>query len=218
MKPFSFLISRAALCLCAAFVVTSGLALPASAAVAEQALYTFGTPPAGALPLTKPLVLSGKFYGTTSAGGGGCNCGTVYELAPKAGGGWTYTTIYTFQGGRSGLVPLGNLIADKKGNIYGVTGSGGASSLGTVYKLTPGSGATWEHAVIYAFGETNDDGSLPNSGLIMDAKGNLYGTTYTGGANLYPGTVYELSSSATGWNETILHSFAGPDGYAPKRN
>jgi uncharacterized repeat protein (TIGR03803 family) len=206
---------RAAICLSAAFVSLINFTSPASAAVGEQVLYTFGT--AGATPLTKPLVLSGKFYGTTSDGGGGCNCGTVYELAPKTGGGWTYTTLYTFKGGSDGLVPIGNIIADKKGNIYGVTGSGGLYKDGTVYKLSPGSGGKWKHTVIYTFGEATEDGSLPNSGLIMDAKGNLYGTTYSGGANLYDGTVYELSPSSTGWNETILHSFgSGVDGTNPE--
>jgi len=195
---------------------TLGVSISASAGVAEQVIHTFGTPPDGAFPLTKPFYLEGKFYGTTSSGGGGCNCGTVYELTPSATG-WTYKTIYTFKGGSDGLVPLGNLVADASGNIYGVTGSGGDSSMGTVWELSAGSGGKWTHKVIYAFGEANNDGSGPNAGLIIDAAGNLYGTTFSGGANFFDGTVYELTLGSNGlWNEAILHSFSGPDGSAPE--
>lgn len=210
-------LARSAEFLLAAFVIVAiGLTASASADGTEQVIFTFGTAPAGAFPLTKPLHLQEKFYGTTSSGGGGCNCGTVYELTSSARG-RTYQTIYRFKGGSDGLVPLGNLVADPVGNIYGVTGSGGTSNMGTVYEMSPGSGGTWTHKVIYAFGEANSDGSGPNAGLIIDAAGNLYGTTRSGGSNTFDGTVYELSLGSNGlWNETILHSFSGPDGYAPE--
>src|ERR1039458_1158543 len=202
--------------LAACGMFTIGVSISASAGVTDQVIHTFAIPPDGAFPLTKPLYLRGNFYGTTSSGGGGCNCGTVYELTPSASG-WTYQTIYTFKGSSDGLVPLGNLVADASGNIYGVTGSGGGFSMGTVWELSAGSGGKWTHKVIYALGEANNDGSEPDAGLIIDAAGDLYGTTFSGGANTFEGTVYELSLGSNGlWNEDILHSFSGPDGYGPQ--
>jgi uncharacterized repeat protein (TIGR03803 family) len=208
--------ARIAAHLLTAFILaTVCLTTFASAGVTEEVLYTFGTPPAGAFPLTKPLYLNGKFYGTTSSGGGGCNCGTIYEFTPSASGG-IYKTIYTFKNAGDGVVPLGNIVADTSGNIYGVTGSGGAASVGTVWELSPGTGGTWNHTDIWDFGELENDGSGPDAGLIIDGAGNLYGTTDSGGTS-FAGTVFELSPGSNGqWNESILHSFSGPDGYGPK--
>jgi len=206
---------RVAASLLVAFLVVS-LTSPVSGAVNEHVIYTFGTPPNGGAPLTKPLFLNGKLYGTASDGSGGCNCGLVYQATPGASG-WTYKVIYTFKNGQDGLVPLGNLIADKSGNIYGVTGSGGSFSEGTVYELSPGAGGKWTYTQLYSFGDQATDGSGPDAGLIMDSEGNLYGTTVSGGANFFDGTVYELSPGSNGlWNETTLHSFSGPDGYGPE--
>jgi uncharacterized repeat protein (TIGR03803 family) len=123
----------------------------------------------------------------------------------------TETVAWNFGGSGDGTAPTGNLIADSAGNLYGVTESGGAHNMGTVFELSPKSGGGWTEAVLYSFGSQNGDGSQPSSGLVMDSKGNLYGTTEFGTAN-DTGTVFELSpASGGGWTETVLHTF-GPNG------
>jgi uncharacterized repeat protein (TIGR03803 family) len=113
-------------------------------------------------------------------------------------------------------VPVGNIVFDSSGNLYGVTGSGGSLGFGTVYELSPTTEGEWTHTVIWYFGEANGDGNLPDAGLIMDAKGNLYGTTFSGGTN-FNGTAYELSLGSNGlWNETFLFDFDGTNGSAPE--
>lgn len=104
---------------------------------------------------------------------------------------------------------------DKAGNLYGTTTSGGAYQGGTVYELTP-SGQTWNETVLHSFyGPT--DGSFPSDTLMFDAAGNLYGTAYSGGINMYSGSVFELSPSNGGWNFTVLHllDFNKGEGAAP---
>jgi uncharacterized repeat protein (TIGR03803 family) len=200
----------------AAFILTVWSAGTASAVVSEQVIYTFTGVPKGLYPLTKLVYGSGKLYGATSSGGTAtCKCGTVFGLVPKTGGGWTYRTLYSFKGGSDGSTPVGNIIFDTAGNIYGVTGSGGSQEFGTVYELSPGTGGKWTHKVLYDFSQS-PDGNGPNAGLIMDAAGNLYGTTNSGGNN-FSGTVFELSLGSNGlWNETVLYRFSGPDGSSPR--
>jgi uncharacterized repeat protein (TIGR03803 family) len=105
---------------------------------------------------------------------------------------------------------------DSAGNLYGATVSGGASGAGMVYKLAPGDGG-WEQSVLYSF-QGRPDGSAPYATPILDAAGNLYGTTNAGPHNL--GTVYMLAPQADGssglWNKHVLHAFAGgEDGAYP---
>jgi uncharacterized repeat protein (TIGR03803 family) len=121
---------------------------------------------------------------------------------------------------------MGDLVMDGAGNIYGTTSSGGSANSGTVFKLTPAAGkGPWIETVLYSFCAKDRknvclDGQEPQSALIFDAKGNLYGTTPSGG-NKNAGIVFALSPSAGGgdWSETILHSFcSGPkciDGRTP---
>lgn len=132
------------------------------------------------------------------------------------------TVLYNFCSQTScvdGYIPYGSLVADSSGNhLYGTTYEGGAnSSYGEVYELTNSNG-TWSQNVIYSFsGPSNQDGAYPFSGLVLDAAGNLYGTTYQGGASSQ-GTVFELSKSGSTWKETVLHTFddiSGSDGYYP---
>ncbi|MGH9205494.1 MAG: choice-of-anchor tandem repeat GloVer-containing protein, partial [Acidimicrobiales bacterium] len=129
---------------------------------------------------------SGNLYGTTRGGGasgsgcGGFGCGTVFKLSP----GGTLTVLYSFTGGSDGEGPVGNLIADSKGNLYGTTLLGGGPGCGqfglgcgVVFKLSPSGTETVLH--IFTGGS---DGGAPFAGLIADSSGNLYGTTFQGGA------------------------------------
>ncbi len=202
--------------LCATAQIYHGGVRRAPAGPVEQTIYTFSNSKGAYDPLTKLTAHSGNLYGASTNGGSSCKCGVVYELSPNGSGGWTYITLYAFTGGNNGSVPVGNIIFDAAGNIYGVTGSAGDYGGGTVYELSPAGGGTWTHKDLYSFGGISNDGTGPDAGLIMDAKGNLYGTTETGGNNFY-GTVYELSLGKNGlWNETILYYFNGTTGANPK--
>jgi uncharacterized repeat protein (TIGR03803 family) len=179
----------------------------------------------------------GAIYGTTDYGGGGAacsgGCGTVYALTPS-GSGYGEQVVYAFQGGSDGEAPVGNVISDSSGAIYGTTVEGGGSSAcatsaftgcGTVFKLTP-AGSGYTESVIYAF-QAGSDGTGPRGGLIMDSSGALYGTTYSGGGvaactgpsgNPGCGTVFKLTPTASGYTESIIHTFQGPpyDGAFPR--
>src|SRR5438094_3376844 len=103
----------------------------------------------------------------------------------------TETVLYSFTGS-DGAYPAAGLIADASGNLYGTTNSGGANSWGDVFKVTPKGTAT----VLYSFSPSVSDGFYPQAGLIADASGNLYGTTYYGDGHGY-GTVFKLALLAT---------------------
>jgi uncharacterized repeat protein (TIGR03803 family) len=135
----------------------------------------------------------GNLYGTTNRGGNG-RYGTVFELSPVAGGGWTETILHNFSNnGTDGLNPgMGTLLL-AGGNLYGTTGSGGTDLSGTVYKLSPAGGGDWTGTIVYAFQNNRADGVHPNGSLIMDSSGNLYGTTFSGGTSFDEGgTVFEI--------------------------
>jgi uncharacterized repeat protein (TIGR03803 family) len=166
----------------------------------ESLLYSFaGAPGDGANPLAGLITdTAGNLYGTTEQGGGD-GFGTVFKLTPEGG----ESLLQSFAGfPGDGAAPLAGMIADTAGNLYGTTFSGGASGLGTVFKLTP-EGA---ESVLYSFG--GGDGALPRAGLILDTAGNLYGSTFSGGASGF-GTVFKLTPTGS---ESILHSFAGAPG------
>ena len=158
---------------------------------------------------------AGNLYGTTFGVRGGF--GAVYELTPTASGFWNETTLHIFSFA-DGVSPNGTLIFDAVGNLYGVAAGGGlgtgtrctnrAGGCGTVFELSP-SASGWTETVLHDFTH-NIDGANPRGGLVMDAAGNLYGTTTAGGGNsgVDFGTVFELSPMADGeWMETILHIF-----------
>jgi uncharacterized repeat protein (TIGR03803 family) len=133
-----------------------------------------------------------------------------------------YNVIYKFQGGSDGIQPYGPMIADSAGNLYGTTEFGGSQRFGTVFKLTPGTGGTWTESVLYSF-SNGTDGGEPQAGVVMDAAGNLYGTTTAGGAvsctslGGYCGVVYELSPNLGGtWTESVLVNFTGANGLGPQ--
>src|SRR5262249_17563178 len=86
---------------------------------------------------------------------------------------------------------------------------------GTVYQLTPSGNGSWTETILHLFNQDGVDGTFPYAGLTMDASGNLYGTTTTGGANGY-GVVYELSPGSGGsWTEKILYAFDATHGANP---
>jgi uncharacterized repeat protein (TIGR03803 family) len=170
---------------------------------------------------------AGNLYGTTAFGGGSTNCasggcGTVFELSPNSGGGWSESVLYRFRGGHDGEVPSGGVVFDSSGNIYGATVNGGtgcAFSCGTVFQVSPAAGG-WTENILYNFQGTNEnpDGAYPQSGVTIDASGNLYGTTFEGGSQ-GGGTVFEISPNGGAWTESILYSFRGrKDGQLPYGN
>ena len=118
-------------------------------------------------------------------------------LAPAS----TLTVLHSFAGSPDGSTPYGSLVRDSSGNLYGTTYNGGTSFGGTVFKTTP-SGVT---TVLHSFAGGFSDGQLPYAGLVMDASGNLYGTTSQGGTQ-NDGTVFKITQTGT---ITILHSFTG---------
>jgi len=198
-------------------------------AATEKVLHNFndnGTD--GYTPFTG-LILSpaGYLYGTTAYGGtGSCTvsgsvlgCGIVFELRPKAGGGWTETVVHSFNdNGIDGNTPYSSLTFDAHtGNLYGTTYGGGTYGYGTVFELTPNGVGGWTETVVHNFNDNGTDGYYPFTGLIVDAAGNLYGATFNGGA-YGVGTVFELTPSGGGvWTEAVLHNFNdnGTDGYQP---
>jgi len=144
---------------------------------------------------------AGNLYGTTNVGGSSFS-GTVFKLQ-RAG---KITVLHSFSGGADGGYPYAGLIGDAAGNLYGTTWVGGASGLGTVFKLDKNGNQTVLHS--FAGGT---DGASPYAGLILDTAGNLYGTTVYGGTS-NRGTVFKLDQNG---NETVLHSFSYADGAYP---
>jgi uncharacterized repeat protein (TIGR03803 family) len=141
----------------------------------------------------------------------------VVVILAALGSGWAADkTLVTFKGS-NGEGPLASLIFDAAGNLYGTTCEGGANGNGIVFKLTPAAHGQWKQSLLYSFPTAhNPKGPWgPFSGVIFDAAGNLYGTTYYGGSSvgtyycpLGCGTVYKLTPTASGaWKETTLYSF-----------
>jgi uncharacterized repeat protein (TIGR03803 family) len=187
-------------------------------------LHSFGNGTDGATPQGSLIFdAAGNLYGTTYSGGSAYEFGgTVFELSPAEGSGWTETVLHSFSNNLiDGLNPSpGSLIFDAAGNLYGTTNNGGSYAIegGIVFELSPSLSGIWTETILHTFGN-GSDGRYPNAGVIFDAAGNLYGTTVMGGtAYYYGGTVFELSPGASGvWAETILRSFgnSGTDPYSP---
>jgi len=145
---------------------------------------------------------NGNIFGTTYLGGSGAADGTVYRLAPDG----TETVLHSFQGGSDGIIPDAALKADKKGNLFGTTASGGVHSIGTVFEVTPEGTET----ILHSFAGAPRDGAQTYSNLVADKQGNFYGTTYIGGTN-NSGVVFKLAPDGT---ETVLYSFCALSGCA----
>jgi uncharacterized repeat protein (TIGR03803 family) len=181
-------------------------------------------------PFRRLLMRSGRIVGS---------CAILAFLAPHAilHAQYVENVLYSFcpAGGTcvDGSGPAYAVIADSEGNLYGTTASGGASGQGTVFELSPPSspGGSWTEKVLYSFcSQTNcADGATPSGPLVLDSKGNLYGTTKLGGNTLAPGqscgaggggqscgVVFELSPSAGGsWQYSLLYAFHGNEGANP---
>ncbi len=126
----------------------------------------------------------GKFYGTTSCGGGRGG-GTVFRLNPD---GTAFEVLHTFTCGSDGCVPAAGLTAGSDGKFYGTTDGGGAAGGGTVFRLNP-DGTAFE--VLHAFTCESGDGCGPDAGLTAGSDGKFYGTTRFGGGG--GGTVFRLA-------------------------
>lgn len=135
----------------------------------------------------------------------------------EPGSGPKFKTIYPFTASADGSFPRGGLITDGHGNFYGTTSSGGVGHAGVVYQLSKADGGGWTQTTLYAFSGGSDGGGS-QAGLLMDGKGNLYGTTYSGGST-GNGVVFKLTAPKAGqtaWKYQVLWSFAGDaDGAQP---
>ncbi len=153
-----------------------------------------------------PVIIdsAGNLYGTTGYGGTGGGNGTVFKLLAGA---TSVTSLGSFSGGTGGANPYGGLVMDSAGNLYGTTangGNGGPNGSGEIFKLAAGSNTI---SVLASFNGTN--GSSPQSALLLDGAGNLFGTTFNGGAN-NDGVVFELAHGSS--TITALASFDGSNG------
>jgi uncharacterized repeat protein (TIGR03803 family) len=147
---------------------------------------------------------------------------TMLVTLMLSGSAWsqtTFKTLHNFSGGKGndGISPLAGVVFDAAGNLYGTTDAAGGLGGGTVFKLTPNGDGTWTESKLYSFCSQPNcaDGKAPYGDLILDHSGNLYGTTYKGGA-YGEGAVFELTPGSSGWTETVLYSFTrGADGRLP---
>jgi uncharacterized repeat protein (TIGR03803 family) len=162
---------------------------------------------------------AGNLYGTTY-NGGAYEVGVVFKLTPKPDGSWRESVLHSFcPSCMDGELPVGGLIFDKAGNLYGTTPNGGADAGGTAFKLTPNADGSWTESVLYNFclNFSCPDGEDSHAGLIFDKAGNLYGTTAYGGA-YDRGVAFKLTPNADGsWTESVLYNFCSltncPDGW-----
>jgi uncharacterized repeat protein (TIGR03803 family) len=159
---------------------------------------TDGSGPSGNVMLGAPPLMSGNLYGVTEKGGT-WGAGTVFSLSASGG---IDSVLYNFTGGADGSAPRG-VIEDGSGNLFGTTGAGGASGMGTVFELT----SSGSLITLCTFNGAN--GSNPTRGLMMDSSGNLYGTTPSGGPlSGGSGTVFKLTKSGGTWTQSVLYSFS----------
>ena len=191
-------------------------------------LYSFLGGSQGSAPNGVIVGPSGELFGAVQGGYQSCGndgasyCGLIYEARPGPAAcptalcGWNETAIYQFTGNTDAWG--GNVVAsDSAGNLYGISGGGGAYGGGAVFELTPAQGG-WAEKILYSFTGGND-GAVPTS-LLLGHDGNLYGTTLLGGnQNCFYngcGVVFQLVPSGGSWAENVLYAFSGTtDGYEP---
>jgi len=162
----------------------------------ETVLYSFMGGADGGFPTSGVIVdAAGNLCGTAD-GGNAIGAGVVFKVDPSG----HETVLYTFTGGADGSEPWGGLTRDSVGNLYGTTILGGSANVGVVFKVTPSGHETVLHTFTGA-----PDGFEPESGVIRDSDGNLYGTTSYGGSANW-GTVFKIDPAG---QETILYNFTG---------
>jgi uncharacterized repeat protein (TIGR03803 family) len=194
--------------------------IPAAQAQTFSVIHNFSGGGDGQSPLAGVTVgPPGVLYGTASAGGAH-GYGTVFKLT-HIGSGWPVSPLYEFTGGSDGAQPEGPVVIGPNGALYGATAYGGGDNYGTVFELRPAATfcrailCYWNETVLHTFTGTPDGADLFFENLAFDPAGNIYGTTWQGGAYDY-GTVFELSPSGGVWTESIPHNFgSGTDGQSP---
>lgn len=182
-----------------------------------------GAEPNGGLVLDD----KGAIYGTTQLGGYNCphgssqGCGTAFKLAPRSnkGGAWKETILHSFGGVADGATPVAGMTFDKNGKLYGTTihGGGGNFPSGTVFRLLSRRNGTWSEQILHSF-QDGDDGGLPSASVVLDEKGNVYGTAAGGGGAFRYGVLFRLEPPSKGrsWTLVPLYAFMGaPDGAHP---
>jgi len=197
------------------------VATTSAQAAHEKVLHNFVAFPRGANPQDNLVAdAAGNLYGTTYDGGT-YGLGSVFELTPNSDGKWTEIVLHSFKGGSDGSNPTAGVIFDAAGNLYGTTTQVSTNGClidgcGTVFKLSPSKHSAWTENILHTFTGYPNDGQIPAAGLVLDATGNLYGTTEEGGFYGW-GVVFELSPQAHGvWTEATLYNFSGgPDGGYP---
>jgi uncharacterized repeat protein (TIGR03803 family) len=159
-------------------------------------------------PSEAPLLQAtdGNFYGTTAYGGDLCNCGALFKVTPNG----IITIVHAFKP-ESGTNPSAPLIQGSDGSVYGTASLGGSYGRGVVFRLTPHGGFT----VLHNFGDPQypDDGTLPESGLVLATDGNLYGVTSSGGTSTYWGVIFRITTAD---DYSILYNFDFTSGGAPQ--
>jgi len=188
---------------------------PANGSWLYNIIHVFGHPDDGGHPQA-PLIFdnAGNLYGTTIQGGT-ANLGSAFQMTPSLSG-WNETVLWSFLGAPDGYYPIGGVVADPGGNVYGTTYRGGTSDncegpyCGAVFAVSPANGG-WTESLLHSFDLSNGDAD-PQAGLTVDAAGNLYGTTsgYNTGGN-----VFKLTPTDGGWVYTSLHEFQYTDGEYP---
>jgi uncharacterized repeat protein (TIGR03803 family) len=214
LKSTSFLRNRRFLCAVLTLSAAVLLCAVSAPAATEKVLYVFTGPADGGYP-NGDLVsdAAGNWYGTNNA----ATISVVFKLSPNGSGGWVSTAIHTFQGGTDGEESLGGVILDSSGNLYGTTAVGGqkfGGGSGIVFELSPDGSGGWTEHILYSF-LGGLDGDEPAGALVLDAAGNLYGTTLGGGVD-NAGTAFELSPMPDGsWTKRTIFNFGSYRGAAP---
>ncbi len=187
----------------------------------ESVLYAFQGAD-GATPMAALIFdTAGNLYSTTEWGTDKAS-GTVFKLSPGENGQWSEEVLHSFSfATKDGDEPTAGLVLDGLGNLYGTTqfgGTEGQQGWGTAFKLAPVGGGKWRETILRSFDRDKGvGGGIVSSGLILDARGNLYGSTDSGGEHNNAGTVFKLTPRAKGkWDEIVLHWFGkGNDGAGP---
>jgi uncharacterized repeat protein (TIGR03803 family) len=162
--------------------------VPSGSGWSKSFIYQFTGMSDGYGPIGVSIDSSGNLYGATIFGGAGGG-GTVYELSAQNGG-WLYSLLYSLSGNPGASGPAGRLSMDAAGNLYGTTRQGGQFGAGSVFKLTPEMGS-WTYTSLHDF-TGGSDGNGPGSRVVLDAQGNVFGTTTSGGTSNY-GVAFKIS-------------------------